>query len=107
MNYLHILLFLFIICTDELLLLKRRLNVPSMEGDSKMVNLSRQRDSRKAPDLATIRKATAHLAKKNTELMEEEVDTGMDVSQRDSEKKHQTVEMLINTAEFDYICILL
>ncbi|CAL1525919.1 unnamed protein product [Lymnaea stagnalis] len=56
---------------DELLLLRKRMNVPVIEAD-------RLRDEKKAPDIATIRKATSHLPKKNHELPEEEPTSSLD-----------------------------
>ncbi|KAH9503386.1 Ubiquitin-associated domain-containing protein 1 [Bulinus truncatus] len=56
---------------DELLLLKKRMNVPHLETE-------RQRDEKKAPDISTIRKATAHLPKKNHDLPEEEPTSSLD-----------------------------
>ncbi|KAK6979770.1 ubiquitin-associated domain-containing protein 1 [Biomphalaria glabrata] len=56
---------------DELLLLRKRMNVPHLETE-------RQRDEKKAPDISTIRKATAHLPKKNHDLPEEEPTSSLD-----------------------------
>ncbi|BFZ20870.1 hypothetical protein BsWGS_23910 [Bradybaena similaris] len=56
---------------DELLLLRKRMQVPVMETD-------RQRDERKVPDAASIRRATAHLSRKNHDSLEEEPTSNTD-----------------------------
>ncbi|CAG5118123.1 unnamed protein product [Candidula unifasciata] len=56
---------------DELLLLKKRMQVPVMETD-------RQRDERKVPDAASIRRATAHLSRKHHDSPEEEPSSNTD-----------------------------
>ncbi|XP_059145826.1 ubiquitin-associated domain-containing protein 1-like [Physella acuta] len=56
---------------DELLLLKKRLVASVLDAD-------RLRDDKKAPDIATIRKATAHLPKKNHDMPAEEPTSSLD-----------------------------
>ncbi|KAK3744842.1 hypothetical protein RRG08_050781 [Elysia crispata] len=56
---------------DELLLLKKRLNVPVMEGD-------RVREERKVPDAASVRKATIHLPRRNQDTLNDDPPTGLD-----------------------------
>ncbi|XP_005094980.1 ubiquitin-associated domain-containing protein 1 [Aplysia californica] len=56
---------------DELLLLKKRPDVPCIGTD-------RQREDKKVADIATIRKATAHLVKKHHEQPEEEASSSLD-----------------------------
>lgn len=56
---------------DELLLLKKRLNVPVMEGD-------RVREERKVPDAASVRKATMHLPRRNQDIPNDDMPSGLD-----------------------------
>ncbi|RUS83261.1 hypothetical protein EGW08_008984 [Elysia chlorotica] len=56
---------------DELLLLKKRLNVPVMEAD-------RAREERKVPDAASVRKATNHLPRRNQDTLNDDPPSGLD-----------------------------